>query len=81
MNALRQHGAGEVIVSCYHPVLSGPAVERLKALDLREIVVTDSVPLGPEKLLANMTVIPVAPQFGDAIGRIHTGQSVGALFV
>ena len=81
VNALRQHGAGEVIVSCYHPVLSGPAVERLRALDLREIVVTDSVPLGPEKLLPNMTVIPVAPQFGDAIGRIHTGQSVGALFV
>ena len=41
---------------------------------------TDSVPLGPEKHLPNMTVIPVAPQFGDAIARIHTGQSVGALF-
>jgi phosphoribosylpyrophosphate synthetase len=38
------------------------------------------VPLGPEKLLPNMTIIPVAPQFGDAISRIHSGQSVGALF-
>ncbi len=81
VSALRQHGAGEVIISCYHPVLSGPAVERLRSLDAREIVVTDSVPLGPEKLLPNMSIIPVAPQFGDAIARIHTGQSVGALFV
>ena len=80
VNALRQNGAGEIIVSCYHPILSGPAVERLRALELREIVVTDSVPLGQEKRLDNMTVIPVAPQFGDAIGRIHSGQSVGALF-
>jgi ribose-phosphate pyrophosphokinase len=79
-NALRQHGARELIVSCYHPILSGPAMERLKSLDLREIVVTDTVPVEVSKQLANMTIIPVAPQFGDAIGRIHSGQSVGALF-
>ena len=80
VNALRLNGAADLIVSCYHPILSGPAVERLKALDLREIVVTDSVPVGPEKWLSNMTIIPIASQFGDAIGRIHSGQSVGALF-
>ena len=80
VHALRQHGAREIIVSCYHPVFAGPAVDRLRALDVQEIVVTDSVPLGPEKMLPNMTVIPVAPQLGDAIGRIHSGQSVGALF-
>ena len=79
-SALRQHGARELIVGCYHPILSGPAVERLKSLDLREIVVTDTVPIDDSKRLPNMTVIPVAPQFGDAIGRIHSGQSVGALF-
>ena len=49
-------------------------------LDAREIVVTDSVPLQNGKLLPNITVIPIAPQFGDAIARIHSGQSVGALF-
>lgn len=81
VNALRDHGAREIIVSCYHPVFAGPAVERLRSLDAREIVVTDSVPLSEEERLPNMTVLPVAPQFGDAIGRIHTGQSVGALFV
>ena len=80
VNALRMNGAADLIVSCYHPILSGPAVERLRSLDLREIVVTDSVPVGPEKRLPNMTIIPIAAQFGDAIGRIHSGQSVGALF-
>ena len=80
VQALRQNGARELIISCYHPILSGPAVERLAALDAQEIVFTDSVPLTSEKQLPNMTIIPVAPQFGDAIGRIHSGQSVGALF-
>ena len=47
---------------------------------MSEIVVTDTVPLPPPKRLPNMTVIPTAPLFGDAIERIHTGQSVGALF-
>jgi ribose-phosphate pyrophosphokinase len=78
--ALRAHGAKEMIISCYHPIFGGPAVERLNALGAREIVVTDSVPLHNGKLLPNITVIPVAPQFGDAIARIHSGQSVGALF-
>ncbi len=80
VNALRQHGAREIIISCYHPVFSGPAIARLRSLDVREIVVTDSVPLSPDKRLPNLTILPVAPQFGDAIGRIHSGQSVGALF-
>ncbi len=79
-HALRQSGARELIISCYHPILNGPAVERLKSLDAREIVFTDSVPLSADKRLPNMTVIPIAPQFGDAISRIHTGQSVGSLF-
>lgn len=79
-NALRQHGARELIVSCYHAILSGPAVERLKALELRELVVTDSVPIPPEKRLENMKILSIAPLLGDAIARIHSGQSVGALF-
>jgi len=80
VNAVRANGCKEVIVSGYHPILSGPAIARLRATDAREIVVTDSLPVPPEKQLPNMTVIPVAAQFGDAIGRIHSGQSVGALF-
>jgi ribose-phosphate pyrophosphokinase len=80
VNALRQHGAMEIIISCYHPIFSGAAIEKMRALDAREIVITDSVPLPDHKKIENMTVIPVAPQFGDAIARIHSGQSVGALF-
>jgi ribose-phosphate pyrophosphokinase len=80
VKALKARGCGEVVVSCYHPILSGPAIERLQQVDIRQIVVTDSVPVPPEKRLPNMTVIPVAPLFGDAIARIHSGQSVGALF-
>ncbi len=80
VNALRQNGAQEIVISSYHPVLSGPAIERLESLKVREIVVTDSIPVPTEKKLDNLTVIPIAPLFGDAITRIHSGQSVGALF-
>jgi ribose-phosphate pyrophosphokinase len=80
IGALRANGSREVIVSGYHALFSGPAIDRLRAADVREIVVTDSMPIAAAKRLPNMTVIPVAAQFGDAIGRIHSGQSVGALF-
>ena len=80
VQALRQNGAQEIIISSYHPVLSGPATERLESLKVREVVVTDSIPVPPGKQLENLTVIPIAPLFGDAITRIHSGQSVGALF-
>ncbi len=80
IRVLRANGCREAIVCCYHPVLSGPGADRLREADVREIVVTDTVPIPESKLLANMTVISVAPLLGDAIGRIHSGQSVGALF-
>ncbi len=77
---LRVRGATEVIVAGYHGVLSGPAMDRLRDADCREIVVTDSLPIPPSKRLPNLTVIDTAPLLGDAIGRIHSGHSVGALF-
>jgi ribose-phosphate pyrophosphokinase len=80
VRALRSRGCGDVIVAGYHAVLSGPAIARLKEADVREIVLTDSLPITAEKRLPNMSIIPIADQFGDAIGRIHSGQSVGALF-
>lgn len=80
VGALRQYGAREVIISAYHPILAGAAVDRLRMLDVREIVVTDSVPIPEQKRLDNMEIISIAPLFADAIGRIHSGQSVGALF-
>ena len=78
---LRDYGAQEIVVAGYHPVFSSPAVDRLREADVHELVVTDTVPLPPEKRLPNMTIISMAALFGDAIERIHTGQSVGELFV
>jgi len=75
-----RHGAREVYACCTHPVLSGPAVQRLERAPIRELVVTDTIPVPPEKRLPNITVLSVAPLLGEAIRRIHTGQSVGALF-
>lgn len=80
IDILRQKGAREIVVAGYHPILSDPAIDRLRGADVHEIVVTDTVPLSSEKLLPNMHIIPTAPLFGEAIQRIHTGQSVGALF-
>ncbi|KAA0237316.1 MAG: ribose-phosphate pyrophosphokinase [Dehalococcoidia bacterium] len=80
IRVLRDSGCREVIVCGYHAILSGPAVDRLREANVREIVVTDTAPIPESRLLPNMTVIPIAPLVGDAIGRIHSGQSVGALF-
>ncbi|MDO8614434.1 MAG: ribose-phosphate pyrophosphokinase [Dehalococcoidia bacterium] len=80
MEALLQAGAREVAACCTHAVLSGQAPERLEQSALKELVVTDTIALPVEKRLPNITVLSVAPLLGEAIRRIHTGQSVGALF-
>jgi hypothetical protein len=61
-------------------VLSGPAVEKIRDSSLREVVLTDSVPLPAIKRLPKITTLSVAPLIGEAIKRIHRGESVGALF-
>jgi ribose-phosphate pyrophosphokinase len=74
------HGAAEVYASAIHPVFSGPAVARLQASPLREVVVTNSIALPPEKRLDKLTVLSVAPLLGETIQRIHTGASVSATY-
>jgi ribose-phosphate pyrophosphokinase len=73
-------GAREVYASATHAILSGNAVQKIEGAPLRELVFTDTIPIPPHKRLPNMTVLSVAPLLGEAIRRIHTGQSVGALF-
>ncbi len=73
-------GAREVYASATHPILSGSAVQRIEDSAIKELVVTDTIPVTSEKLVPKITVISVAPLLGEAIRRIHTGQSVGALF-
>ncbi len=77
---VRDNGATEVYACASHPILSGPAVQRIEESIIKELVVTDTIPLTPEKRLPKITVLSVAPLLGEAIRRIHTGQSVGALF-
>ena len=78
-NALLEHGAKEVYACCTHPILSGPAMERLAAAPIKEFVVTNTIPL-LDKSLDKIRVLSVAPLIGDAIIRIHEELSVSKLF-
>ena len=78
--ALEREGVDEMYGVATHGVLSDPAVERLRASGLREVVITDTIPLAPEHQIDKLKVLSVAPLIGEAIDRIHRGQSVGALF-
>jgi ribose-phosphate pyrophosphokinase len=79
--ALRTQGANKVLVAATHPVLSGNAVERLKTADIDEVIVTDSVPIPPEKQDPLLTVLSVAPLLAEAIIRVHENRSVSELFI
>lgn len=79
-NALIENGAKEVYACCTHPVLSGPAIERIENSQIRELVVTNSIPLPEEKHIDKITVLSVAPLIGEAITRIHELKSVSILF-
>ena len=80
VNALLKRGATKVYACCTHPVFSGPAIQRIAASPVKEVVVTDTIPLGDEKKLNKITVLSIASLIGEAIHRIHTGLSVGAMF-
>jgi ribose-phosphate pyrophosphokinase len=79
-NVARYNGAREVYACATHAVLCGPAIERLRDAPLKQIVVTDSIPLPPNKQLPNIKVLSVAPLLADAIKRIHVNESVSKLF-
>jgi ribose-phosphate pyrophosphokinase len=79
-NALTESGAKEVFACCTHPVLSGPAIERINNSKIKELVVTNSIVLSEEKKIDKITELSVAPLIGEAIIRIHEEQSVSTLF-
>ena len=78
--ALQRHGAKEVYACCTHPVLSAPACERLTNSIIKEIVVTNTIPIPPEKCFEKLKVLSVAPLLGEAIIRIYDDLSVSRLF-
>ena len=73
-------GATEVYASAIHPVLSGPAVQRLQECAIREVVVTNSIAVPEEKRIPKLTILSVAPLLGETVQRIHTGASVSATY-
>jgi ribose-phosphate pyrophosphokinase len=80
VNALLEHGVTEVYACCTHPVFSGPAIQRIATSPVKEVVVTNTIPVNDDKKLDKITVLPIASLIGEAIHRIHTGLSVGAMF-
>jgi len=80
VSTLGERGAKEVYSCCTHPVLSGSAIQRIASCPVKEVVVTDTIPVTGNKKLDKITVLPIAPLLGEAIHRIHTGLSIGAMF-
>ena len=79
-NAIKELGARDVFAGATHAVLSGPAVDRLEKSAISELVLLDTLPLAPEKRLAKMTFLSVAPLFAEALTRVHTNGSISDLF-
>ena len=77
---LQEHGSIEVYACCTHPILSGNGVQRVEASPIKELVVTNTVPVPEEKMIDKITVLNLASLIGEAIHRIHAGLSVGAMF-
>jgi ribose-phosphate pyrophosphokinase len=79
-STLLDRGAREVYACATHPIFSGPAVDRIASSKLKKLVVTNTVPPKDGKIADKVTYLSIAPLLGEAIRRIHTGQSVGAMF-
>lgn len=80
VQTLLEAGASRVIAGATHPILCGPAVHNLQMAELEELIVTNTCHVTPEKRFGKLTVLSVAPLLAEAIRRIHSGESVGALF-
>jgi ribose-phosphate pyrophosphokinase len=81
--ALEAEGAVEVIACCTHAVLSGPAIDRIDDSNLKEIIVTDTIPLHERarQCKKKITVLPVAGFLSEAVRRIYYNDSVSSLFI
>ena len=77
---VKRKGAAQIHVAATHGVLAGPAIDRLRDAPVDSIVITDSVPLTPEKMLPNIKILSVAPMLGEAIKRIHHHESISTIF-
>jgi len=80
VETLLKKGSREVYACATHAVLSGKAIERIRNCPVKEVVVTDTIPIREEKRLDKITVLSISSLLGEAIHRIHTGLSIGAMF-
>jgi ribose-phosphate pyrophosphokinase len=81
VEAVKREGARRVLACGVHPVLSGPAMERIANPQLEELVITNTIPLPRDKQLPKIHPLSVAPLLAEAIRRIHGEESVSNLFV
>jgi ribose-phosphate pyrophosphokinase len=79
--ALKKHGALDVYAAITHPILSGPAIQRINKAPFKEVVVTDTIPLGPGRRHRKIKALSVSKLLGEAIRRIHHEESVSSLFL
>jgi len=77
---VKENGAREIYVAATHGVLCGPAVERMESAPIKQVVITDTIPLRRDRALEKIKVLSVAPLLGEAIKRIHRNESVSRLF-
>ncbi|MFH1742913.1 MAG: ribose-phosphate pyrophosphokinase [bacterium] len=80
VQALEEHGTVEISAGAVHAVLVGPAIEQIQNSSLKEVVVTNTIPVEGEKKIKKIKVLSVARMFAKAIRRIHNGESVSVLF-
>jgi len=78
--ALKEQGAKRILIGCVHGVLTGDAAQKIQDSEIEELVITNTLPLSPEKRTPKITQLSVAPLFGEAIKAIHRGESVSRLF-
>lgn len=81
MEVLKEKGAREIYASCTHPVLSGGTRDGIERSSLKELVVTDTIPLVENQKVSKIRVLSVASLLGEAIRRIHENRSVSSLFI
>ena len=79
-NALKEMGAKSVRACATHPVLSGPAIERIEASAIEELVLLNTMPIPEEKMIDKIKMISVGPCFAEALTRIHNNESISKLF-
>ncbi len=82
VTAIQEKGARKIIAACTHAVLSGQAIDRINASGLKELIVTNTIPIDKKlKKCGIITVLSIAPLLGEAIKRIHDESSVSSLFI